>query len=535
MRFWNCLKACTALLGGLLVAPAAFAGAAGTVSVWLEPQGGDAGRVPQTVVSFRPPGAALPAFTLSQDRSHDPRFYVQLDDEHVLACSPRFKFPYTLFLPDRWTQIVVTWRTGVPGVSDWFVDGKIFCEAGADFTASRRVGKLVEPPGSAAMTVERLSVSDHASTAEEVHRAFLRAGGDVRAKWAIALAQGADPAASAAAYPHERRVMQDEDTHWSTSKSEITRRLQRIQEAGFNVYMPLVWNGAQMFCRSGVAPMSPTIRDPIDPSYDPLTYLLEEAHKRGIQVHPWIYVVGRQPSDAFPAAFVDGAPEGAFNVHSQPFRDFIVAVAADLARQHDIDGLNLDYIRAVGPCTDPACIDSYRRKYGRSLAEDWRTSGTGASVPTLVEFNRNAVTDIVSRISTGVRSLRPHAVLTVDSVMYDYPRSQQGLDEEGWVRRGYIDAVVNMSYDDPIDVDSLDRAASAIGANRLIVTFRGYDIFGADVVDRSGAAMTDYVRLVRRRWPSAGIGVYHYMHMDSNQLAGFSSVFLPTTPPARGN
>lgn len=527
-----------ALVGMLTLCRGAFAqppgdaptDSAGTLSVWIRPRLGDNHNISRSVAHFNWTASLEPEFVLSQDRARSPRFFVRLDNRRALVCSPRFSFPYAFLLPDMATQIVVTWESGSPGVSRWFVDGKIFCEAGADFSASQ-AAIAIDKSQSYDVSVERATRVDRAWSAEEVHRAYRQGGGDARAKWSIALASVSADEPGTAIDPHERRVMQDEDSHWSDSRSEIIRRLQRLQEAGFNVYMPLVWNGARMFCLSGVAPVSPGIRDPLDPRYDPLTFLIREAHKRGIEVHPWIYVVGRQPGEGFPASFTDGSPIGAFNLHHREFRDFIVELAVDIAKLHDIDGLNLDYVRAVGPCTDAACIGSYRQRYGRSLAEDWKTALQHTFVPSLAEFNSSAVTDIVMRTATGVRTFRPHAVLTVDSVLFDFDRAHQGLDEQKWLRQGFIDAVMNMSYDDPIDIDGLDRANVAVSADHLVITVRNYDIFGADVVDRSGVVMSDYVRLIRKRWPGSGIGVYHYMHMDANQLAGFRSVFQPAAVP----
>jgi uncharacterized lipoprotein YddW (UPF0748 family) len=311
--------------------------------------------------------------------------------------------------------------------------------------------------------------------------------------------------------------MLDEDTHWSSSKLEMERRLARIKEAGLNIYMPNVWDGANAFFSTDKAPMHPMVRDPADPRYDPLSYLIARAHLLGIQVHAWVYVA-RRSAPGFPDEFVAGAPDGAFNVHSSRFRDYIVGLVLDLVARHDVDGVNLDYIRAIGPCSSKQCGLAYRDRYGRSLTDDWASAEKGISIPSLVQWNREAITEIVSRIATGMRKLRPKAVLTVDSVMFDYLRRQQGLDEEGWLRKGILDAVVNMSYDDPIDIDGLDRALRITSPAHLVVAVRNFDLFDNDVFDRPGAAMADYVQLIRERWPGAGIAFYHYPHLDSDQM-----------------
>ena len=98
------------------------------------------------------------------------------------------------------------------------------------------------------------------------------------------------------------------------------------------------------------------------------------------------------------------------------------------------------------------------QEYGRRLLDDWKLQEQGQVVPTLIEWNRGAITDIVRRISAGVRAARPGAVITINTVPFDHARRHQGLDEDGWLRSRMIDPMVDMSYEDPTDVATLDRA-----------------------------------------------------------------------------
>jgi uncharacterized lipoprotein YddW (UPF0748 family) len=187
--------------------------------------------------------------------------------------------------------------------------------------------------------------------------AYLRRGGGDRPKWILAIASD-DASVNAA---RERRVMFDEDTRWASSKLEMQRRITRIKTAGFNVYAPCVWDGAHAFYAANDGPVSPSTHDAADPRYDPLTYLIALAHREGIAVHPWFVVAGRAAGSDLPASYSTGAPAGAYNVHSAAFRDFIVALVVDVARRYDVDGINLDYVRALGPCSNEECVGAYTR------------------------------------------------------------------------------------------------------------------------------------------------------------------------------
>jgi uncharacterized lipoprotein YddW (UPF0748 family) len=299
----------------------------------------------------------------------------------------------------------VTWRSGNPGYLRLFVDGKRICERKIAFTGGRHAldpvylgsdrGSTLEPKGRLSdMLIKNIAAESQPSTDEEIHSAYIRGGGVDRSKWILAIASH-DPPTD---ITHERRVIQDEDTGWSSSKLEMQKRIRRIKAAGFNVYMPCVWDGAHAFYSASMGPVSPTIRDAADSRYDPLAYLIALAHAAGITVHPWFDIVRHAPGGDFPESYLAGAPQDAFNVQSEPFRNFIVALVVDVARRYDVDGINLDYVRAIGPCSDRECLQKYSRTYHRSLLQDWDAQEAGKVVPSLIEWNRSAVTDIVRRI-----------------------------------------------------------------------------------------------------------------------------------------
>jgi uncharacterized lipoprotein YddW (UPF0748 family) len=515
---------------------------AGTLSMWVKPLWSAGDQHSHTFATFKWSGPDQSYFALSQgwwEPQGERKLYVVLSNQQYVFCFMPWNFDYTLYLPNQWTMLGVTWQSGNPGYVHLFVDGKTVCERKISFTGGRHsvapvylgsdLASTAEPRGRTSDVVIRdVLTAPRPMTAEEMHWAYARGGGIDRPKWILAIAPG-DPPVDVT---HERRVIQDEDTAWASSKLEMQRRIKRIKAAGFNVYMPNVWDGAHAFYAAANAPVSPTVHDALDPQYDPLAYLIALAHREGIAVHPWFIVARRPPGPAFPESYVAGAPEGSFNVHSAEFRDFIASVVIDVARRYEIDGINLDYIRAIGPCSNRECLDSYARKYGRSLPQDWKSQEMGEVVPSVIDWNRRAVTDIVSRISSGVRKLKPNAVLTIDTVPFDHSRQHQGLDEEHWLQAGMIDGLLDMSYEDPIDIDTLDRAMKAFTPARQVVVVRDYDGFGDTVVDRSGIVMADYIRLIRTRWPGAGIAFYHYPHLSSEQTQWLGrGVFKQTATP----
>ena len=515
---------------------------AGTLSMWVKPLWDAGDQQSHTFASFTWSGSDQSYFALSQgwwEPLGRRKLHVVLSNQQYVSCLMPWIFDYTLYLPDQWTMLGVTWQSGNPGYVRLYVDGKVICERKVAFAGGRHAldpvylgsdsGAIVEHRGRAAdVAIKEVLVQSWPLKGEEMRRAYLNGGGTDRPKWIHAIASSG-PLIDVT---RERRMMFDEDTRWASSKLEMQRRIKRIKAAGFNVYVPNVWDGAHAFFSASDAPVSASIRDAADPRYDPLAYLIAFAHSEGIAVHPW-FIVARNPGGSiFPESYTAGAPEGGFNVQSPEFREFVVALVADVARRYDVDGINLDYVRAIGPCSNRSCLEAYQRKYSRSLPQDWQLQEQGATVPSLIDWNRTAITDIVSRISLNARRLKPKAVLTVDTIPFDHSRQHQGLDEEHWLRAGLIDGLVDMAYDDPIDIDTLDRAMNAFTAARQLVAVRDYDWFGDTATDRSGDVMADYIRLIRTRWPGAGIAFYQYPHLSSGQVLRLSqSVFRNSAAP----
>jgi uncharacterized lipoprotein YddW (UPF0748 family) len=502
---------------------------AGTLNMWVTPLWSSADQSSHTFATLKWSGKDESYFALSQgwwEPQGRRRLYVVLSNQQFLFCFTPWKFDYTLFLENQKTMLSVTWQAGDPGYIRLYADGKRLCERKITFSGGRHsLNPLYLGSDQAAIVeshdrpsdafIERIIVANKAFTDAEINHEYVKGHGEVRSKWirAIVSDDGNEQP------PNERRLMLDEDTRWASSKLEIRRRIKRIKAAGFNVYIPCVWDGAHAFYSMSDAPSAPGIHDPRNPRYDPLNYLIATAHSEGIEVHPWFVVTRRAGAGVgFPESFLAGAPQDAFNIQNAEFRNFIVKLVLDVARRYEVDGLNLDYVRAIGPCSDKACLDRYYQKYKRSLLQDWQAHERGERVPSLIEWNRSAVTDIVRRISAGTRALRPNAILTIDTVPFDSGREHQGLDEAGWLHEKLVDGLVDMAYDDPLDIDTLDQAMRAFSPERQIVAVRNYDFLGEAVVDSTGVVMSDYVRLIRSRWPGAGIAFYHYPHLNSDQI-----------------
>ncbi|MEN6428981.1 MAG: family 10 glycosylhydrolase [Phycisphaerales bacterium] len=165
----------------------------------------------------------------------------------------------------------------------------------------------------------------------------------------------------------------------------------KIERANLNTVFLLVWYwGGQAFFQSDLCPMG----EGVQAGYDPLGYMVEQCHKRGIQVHAW-FVNGsygsqevRHVLDKHPDwAVQDGGTGGLWYDFGKPqVRRFQSDLMIECLRKYDIDGIHFDYIR-YGPqqCYCEHCQNAFARWSGYEPL----TGGRLTTLPVAAEISGN--------------------------------------------------------------------------------------------------------------------------------------------------
>jgi len=257
--------------------------------------------------------------------------------------------------------------------------------------------------------------------------------------------------------------------------------------------------------------------------FDPLGYLVEQAHAAGLEVHAWFCVSYRDPAfnrwfeETFGVDVRMYDKEGEVaklvsDVHRQEYRDFMVDLMVGVARDYDVDGIHLDYIRTKGKCFCEKCRAEFAEQFGRPLAEateeDW------------VAWQRQAIGDIVRRTAEGVRAVRPDAKLSAAVFSSMRGGAAQGQDPAGWARQGWIDIVIPMDYAmQSLQVRANEREfLEALDDDDTLVTGLSlYQRSGTDVSSRPTELLRQQIELVR----SMGIHGYclfAFSHLSDEQL-----------------
>ena len=310
-------------------------------------------------------------------------------------------------------------------------------------------------------------------------------------------------------------VLRETRALWVQRADLLTREaiddvVERAKAARLNVLVPNVMTRSTAVVHSDVFPFEPTV----EPGLDPLAYLIEQAHTASLEVHPWFTCTYR---DAKGRAAVGGGvdlidakgnvvPLGACN-HRPAYRDFITKLMIGVARDYPVDGIHFDYIRVMNNCYCDGCRREFQAQFGHPLGE--------ATPDEWIAWNRQAIGDVVQRVSEGVRKVRPQAILS--AAVFDNLASgaSQGQDPGSWANRGWLDVAIPMDYDaDSVVVRSGERGFLDIldDDQKLVTGLSIYTRNGGEATPREPALLAEQVRMVR------GMGIHGYCLFVSKYL-----------------
>lgn len=196
-----------------------------------------------------------------------------------------------------------------------------------------------------------------------------------------------------------------------------------------------------------------------DPGYDPLAFVVEETHKRGLAFHAWFnpYRVSMQPDPSklhpdhpgtkHPDWIVPYGGKLYYNPGMPEVRAFVQDAMMDAVTKYDIDGLHFDdYFYPVNTAAfdDSAAFAKYGQDFPDLAA--WRRNNVDLLVQEMQQRVRQAKPEIAWGISpSGIwrnKTTDPLGSETGGSQSYD------GLhaDTRGWVKKGWLDYIAPQLY-----------------------------------------------------------------------------------------
>jgi len=188
-----------------------------------------------------------------------------------------------------------------------------------------------------------------------------------------------------------------------------------------------------------------------DPGWDPLAFLLNQAHAHRMEVHAWFNTIlarngGGEPSRSQPLHVIFQHPEWVKQIEGEYWfdpgvpaaRQYLLQVAMDIVRNYEIDGMHFDFIRYP---QKPFPDEGTYKRYGKGMRkDDWRRENINAFV--------RAFHDSASAVKPMLKIGSAPIGIYVNSHgmrgMQGYSELYQ--DSRKWVREGWQDYLAPQMY-----------------------------------------------------------------------------------------
>ena len=227
---------------------------------------------------------------------------------------------------------------------------------------------------------------------------------------------------------HEMRAawiatVQNIDMKAGMNKAQYTKWVQQtldqLKASKFNTVIYQVKPTNDAFYPSKLAPWSSYVtgkKQGTNPGYDPLLIMIEEAHKRGMELHAWVnpYRVtmpGQKLNSLAPTNVARTNPSWVVKYGQQYYlnpglpevQNYLIATVEELVANYDIDAVHMDdYFYPYKIKNETFPDQAAFKKYGASFKKiaDWR---------------RNNVNQLVKDLHTTIKATKPHVQFGISS------------------------------------------------------------------------------------------------------------------------
>lgn len=257
----------------------------------------------------------------------------------------------------------------------------------------------------------------------------------------------------------------------TAQKNEMVKYLDVLQKNNFNAIYFQVRTMSDAFYKSSYEPWSSYLTGTRgkDPGWDPLAFVVEECHKRGMECHAWVnpyrFSTGSNWSTAQDQALKsagmllaytksDGKTTTILNPGLESVRKRIVDVCKEIISNYDVDGLVFDdYFYPEGiPVTSSAGDYDLWQKSGASMTfGDWRRNNVNqmvADVYNMVQQQKPYVRFGISPAGAACTSAAVAAKHGIDCcpVASDWQYDGIFSDPVAWLEAGTIDYISPQLY-----------------------------------------------------------------------------------------
>ena len=306
-------------------------------------------------------------------------------------------------------------------------------------------------------------------------------------------------------------------------QANLTNQLNVLQACGINTVIFQVRGEADAFYESPYEPWSRfltgTQGTPPSPYWDPLTWMVEECHKRNMELHAWINpfraktkgtteLAVTHPYIQNPERFFSYGDLLIFDPGQPENHEYICKVVEDIVKRYDIDGLHIDdyfypYPEAGKQIPDDVTFTLYSNGYKNR--EDWRRYNVNCFIEKLSKT--------IHRTKPWVKfGVSPFGIFHNEKAGGNIPGSKtNGLQNYDdlyadilyWVNKGWVDYNVPQIYWEighkAADYDELIHWWSRYAGNRPLIIGQDVErtVRAQDLKDATQNQMAEKFRLQR--------------------------------------
>ncbi len=246
------------------------------------------------------------------------------------------------------------------------------------------------------------------------------------------------------------------------SRAQVEKLVADAQRANINALIVQVRKRGDAYFNVADEPRAKDILGPR--AFDPLAYVIQLAHAAvpRIEVHAWLntFFVGdtsavyKLHGDQWGNRAADGSQGGFLDPGVPEVLDYTHKVFMDVARNYDVDGLHMDYVRYPGVDWgySPESVALYKQQTGATNTpepgdEAWKA------------WRRARVTAFVQSLHDDLKQVKPNVKLSgaficfgggpVDASEWPLTSAYGSVfqDWHTWLAKGYVDFGVPMNYD----------------------------------------------------------------------------------------
>lgn len=329
-----------------------------------------------------------------------------------------------------------------------------------------------------------------------------------------------------------------------SQRTEFIRQLDFHKQNGLNAVIVQVRPAADAFYPSPYEPWSQWLSGvqgkPPSPYYDPLEFMISEAHKRGMEFHAWCnpyradFKIGASSiapnhiTKIHPEWFLGYGDKKYFNPANKQAQQFVVNVIADMVARYDVDAVHMDdYFypyRIMGK--EFPDEESYKRSGSKLNKDDWR---------------RSNVDSIIKMLSIAIKKEKPWVQFGISpfSVWRNADKDPRGSDSKAlqtnyddlyadillWLKEKWIDYVAPQLYleigHDKIDYAKLLDWWSKNSYGRNLYIGMGIYRAGSNAAWKNSNELPNQIKLLRQ-YPNVQGSIFYSSKSFNNNPNGWN-------------